>query len=47
MLPAEITRRIILKILYRPNSLGGSALSLYRIFARRLRLQAERTSRKF
>jgi len=47
MLPAEITRRIILKILYRPNSLGGTALSLYCIFAGRLQLQAEGASRFF
>jgi hypothetical protein len=47
MLPAEITRRIILKIMFCPNSLGGSALSLYRMFAGRLRLQAERASRFF
>jgi hypothetical protein len=47
MLPAEITRRIILKILYRPNSLGGSALSLYCIFAGCLQLQTNETSRNF
>jgi hypothetical protein len=47
VLPAEITRRIILKILYRPNSLGGSALSLYCMFAGRLQLQAKETSRIF
>ena len=32
---------------FRPNSLGGKALSLYRMFAKRLRLQAEETSRNF